>query len=78
MPAAKKIERVRARHAFVVMYEGEWIQLAEGEIVRVGHPLLESLGPAAVEEHFESADTFGRWDVDVEQATAAPGEKRNR
>lgn len=76
MPPSRKIERVRARHAFGVSYDGEVIQIAKGEVVRVGHPLLDSLGPAAVKEHFEPVDTFGRWDVDVEQATAAPGERR--
>jgi hypothetical protein len=76
MPAAKKVERLRAKQAFGVMYDGEWIQISHHEVVRVGHPLLKSLGPAAVAEHFEPVEAFGRWDVDVEQATAAPGEKR--
>lgn len=78
MPPAKKIERVRAKHAFGVMYDGEWIQIPQGEIVRVGSPLLQSLGSAAEREHFEPVESFGRWDVDVEQATAAPGERRER
>jgi len=69
-------KRYRAKHAFGVMYEGEHITIAEHEIVRAGHPLLTQLGKAAVEEHFESVESFGRFDV--EQATAAPGEKRKR
>lgn len=76
MPPAKKLERLRAKQAFGVMYDGELIQIHKGEIVRVGHPLLTSLGRAAVAEHFEPVESFGRWDVDVEQATAGPGEKR--
>jgi hypothetical protein len=40
-----------------------------GEIVRAGHPLLKGR-----EEHVEPVESFGRFDV--EQATAAPGEKR--
>jgi hypothetical protein len=71
MPARKKVERYRAKHAFGVMYEGEHITIPEGEIVRAGHPLLKGR-----DEHFEPVESFGRFDVDVEQATAAPGEKR--
>jgi hypothetical protein len=76
MPPTKKPDRLRAKHAFGVSYEGEIIQIAKGEVVRVGHPLLDSLGRNAVTEHFEPVQSFGRWDVDVEQATAAPGERR--
>jgi hypothetical protein len=72
MPQPKKtvVERYRAKYAFGVMYEGEQITIPQGEIVRAGHPLLEGR-----EEHFEPVESFGRFDV--EQATAAPGEKRN-
>jgi hypothetical protein len=51
------------------MFEGEQITIPAGEIVRAGHPLLKGR-----EEHFEPVESFGRFDV--EQATAAPGEKR--
>ena len=71
MPPRKKPEYYRARHAFGVMYEGEHITIPAGEIVRSGHPLLKGR-----DEHFEPVERFGRFDVDVEQATAAPGEKR--
>ena len=73
MPPAKTY--VKAKHAFGVQYEGEFITVSEGEVVPVGHKLLKQLGKAAIEEHFEPVESFGRWDK-VEQATAAPGEKR--
>lgn len=75
----------KAKHAFGVMYRGEFITVAEGEIVpdtrgTEGAKLLHKLGKAGLEEHFEPVETFGRFDhkaaADVEQATAAPGEKR--
>jgi len=65
----------KAKHAFGVQYEGEFITIAADEIVPAGHALLKQLGKAAVAEHFEEVTSFGRWDK-VEQATAAPGEKR--
>ncbi len=68
MPA-KKVTHYRAKHAFGVMLDGEQITVAAHEIVRAGHPLLEGR-----DEHFEAVESFGRFDV--EQATAAPGEKR--
>ena len=64
----------RVKQAFGVQYGGEMITLSAGEYVPAGHPLLKQLGKASVAEHFEEATSFGRWDV--EQATAAPGEKR--
>jgi hypothetical protein len=71
MAPPKKVTHYRAKHAFGVMYEGEQITIPAGEIVRAGHPLLKGLS-----EHFEPVVSHGRFDVDVEQATAAPGEKR--
>lgn len=59
----------RAKESFVTMFEGEQINVAAGELVRAGHPLLKRR-----EELFEEVESFGRFDV--EQATAAPGEKR--
>jgi hypothetical protein len=73
MPAAKTY--LKARHAFGVQYQGEFITISEGELVPSGHALLKQLGKAGVAEHFEEVTSFGRWDK-VEQATAAPGEKR--
>jgi hypothetical protein len=66
---AKKPEFYRAKESFVTMFKGEQISVAAGEFVRAGHPILKRR-----EEHFEPVDNFGRFDV--EQATAAPGEKR--
>lgn len=74
MPATKKATYYKARHAFGVMFNGEHITIAADEVVPAGHALLKQIGAAAVEEHFEPVSTFGRFDV--EQATAAPGEKR--
>jgi hypothetical protein len=65
----------KARHAFGVQYQGEHITVGADELIPAGHPLLKQLGKEAVEEHFEPVTSFGRWDR-VEQATAAPGEKR--
>lgn len=65
----KKPDYYRAKEGFVTMFDGEQISVAAGEIVRAGHPLLKRR-----EEHFVPVENFGRFDV--EQATAAPGEKR--
>jgi hypothetical protein len=64
----------RARHAFGVMFKGEQITVAAGEYLPADHELVKQLGKAGVDEHLEPATSFGRFDV--EQATAAPGEKR--
>jgi hypothetical protein len=77
-PRAKRVSGgtyFKARHAFGVQYQGEFITVAEGELVPAGHKLLKQLGSKGAEEHFEPVTSFGRWDK-VEQATAAPGEKR--
>lgn len=75
MPARKKSDYFKAREAFGVMFEGEQITVPAGEIVPAGHPLLKGRG-----ELFEPVVSFGRFDTaerpEVEQATAAPGEKR--
>lgn len=71
MAPPRKVVRYRAKYAFGVMYEGENITVPAGEVVRAGHPLLKGRS-----EHFEPVESFGRFDVDVEQATAAPGELR--
>jgi hypothetical protein len=75
---------VKAREAFGCEYEGELITVAAGELVPAGHPITK--GRDAL---FEPVTSFGRWDQpaeskddadddehEVEQATAAPGEKR--
>lgn len=70
----KKADYYRAKEGFGAMQDGEMIHVAAGEFVRAGHPILKRR-----EELFEPVTSFGRFDVDppeVEQATAAPGEKR--
>ena len=66
---AKKPDYYRAKESFVTMYDGEQVSVAAGEYVRAGHPILKRR-----EDHFVPVESFGRFDV--EQATAAPGEKR--
>ncbi len=66
---ASKPKYYRCKESFVTQYNGETVNVAAGEIVRAGHPILKRR-----ESHFEPVDHFGRFDV--EQATAAPGEKR--
>jgi hypothetical protein len=73
MPPAKAY--YKARHAFGVQYQGEFITISEGELVPAGHALLKQLGKVAVAEHFEEVTSFSRWDK-VETATQAPGERR--
>jgi hypothetical protein len=65
----KKVTYYRAKASFVTQYEGESVNVPAGEIVRAGHPILKRR-----EDLFEPVESFGRFDV--EQATAAPGEKR--
>lgn len=66
-----KPEFYRARESFVAtMEDGELVSVSRGELVRAGHTILKR------REHlFESADSVGRF-TQIEQATAAPGEKR--
>lgn len=66
---AKKPDFYRAKEAFVTQFEGDQVSVAAGELVRAGHPILKRR-----EDLFEPVSDFGRFDV--EQATAAPGEKR--
>ena len=64
----------RANQGFATTLDGEPLFVQKGELVRDGHPLLKGR-----EDLFDPAENFGRFDVDakdVEQATAAPGEKR--
>lgn len=65
----KKPDYYRAKESFVTVFEGEQLSVGAGELVRAGHPLLKRR-----EELFSPVEDFGRFDV--EQATAAPGEKR--
>jgi len=76
-------KRYIAKHAFGVQFEGAFITIAAGQEVdggtKAGAKLLKQLGKA-VDDHFDpyvGQGQFARPDrPDVEQATAAPGEKR--
>ena len=63
--AAAKI--VVARESFVAEHEGRELLVSAGTRVRAGHPLAK-----AHPDLFEPAEPR----PDIEQATAAPGEKR--
>jgi hypothetical protein len=59
-----------ARESFATQYEGGPVVVRKGENVRADHPLVR-----ANPEKFAPVELSSRWDT-VEQATAAPGEKR--
>jgi hypothetical protein len=61
----------RAKEGFGTVFDGAPVHVAAGEIVRAGHPILRRR-----EDLFEPVTSFGRFDV--EQASAAPAEKRGR
>jgi hypothetical protein len=69
MPRTKKADMYMARESFATTIDDEPIFVRKGELARAGHPILKSHG-----DLFEPAEDFIRFDV--EQATAAPGEKR--
>lgn len=58
-----------AKVGFSCELDGERYQVTAGERIRFGHPLLRSQP-----DYFEPVDTTVHYDV--EQATAAPGERR--
>ncbi len=61
-----------AKTSFVCEVDGERVHVTAGERVRSGHALLRVQG-----EYFEPVDTTVHYDMPaVEQATAAPGERR--
>ncbi len=66
----KKSDLVSARGGFIGVVGGETITLSRGDLVESDHPI--------VKKHPELFETpFLRYPL-TEQATAAPGEKRNR
>lgn len=68
MAQAKKPHYFKAREAFVTFFEGEQVALAAGDLVDPDHPIVKG-----------REELFTPWDgprFSVEQATAAPGEKR--
>jgi hypothetical protein len=70
--AKEKPKFYRAKQGFATMYDGDQVFIAAGELVSPDHPILKRR-----EEFFEPVFSFGRFDTgSVEQATAAPGEKR--
>jgi hypothetical protein len=71
MPPRKRQEQeiYVATHGFACEVDGDEVRVAQGERVRRGHPLLRSHT-----SYFEPVDEGVHYDV--EQATAAPGEKR--
>ena len=75
MPGTKlektKTGYYEANQGFATTFEGEPLFVQKGELVHKSHPLLKGR-----EELFDPADRITRFDV--EQATAAPGEKRGR
>ena len=69
MARPKKIDLYQPKESFVTMFEGEQLSVSTRDLVRAGHPLLKGR-----EDLFKPAENVVRFDV--EQATAAPGEKR--
>lgn len=69
MAAQKKVELYKAKESFVTHIDGEQISVVRGDLVRAGHAMLKGR-----EDLFEPATDYIRFDV--EQATAAPGERR--
>ena len=69
MARPKKIELYQAKEPFVTMFNGEQVSVSAKDLVRAGHPLLKGR-----EDLFKPAENVVRFEV--EQATAAPGEKK--
>jgi hypothetical protein len=69
MPRTKQPDLYVAKQSFWHELDGVPTFVAQGERVRHGHELLRACG-----DYFEPADTTVKYDV--EQATAAPGERR--
>lgn len=63
------IQYYQAKESFVTMLNGEPQQVSAGDLVHPDHPILKGR-----ESLFRPARDHVRFDV--EQATAAPGEKR--
>lgn len=66
---SNKTDVYQAKESFGVMLDGAWEAVQKGDLVRHGHKLLKQCP-----DRFEPGEVFVRFDV--EQATAAPGEKR--
>jgi hypothetical protein len=64
-----KPDLYQAVEAFGIQLDGEWMTVQKDDLVRAGHPLLKQ-----APDRFKPAEGYVRFEV--EQATAAPGEKR--
>lgn len=65
----RKNDLWQAKESFVTQQGGDTISVTKGDLVRAGHPILKGR-----EDLFKPAEGYVRFDI--EQATAAPGEKR--
>ena len=68
---AVKAEYYRAKEGFAANVDGELVFVAAGELFRAGHSIMKRR-----ESLFAPVTDLGR--PDIEQATAAPGEKRGK
>lgn len=69
MPRPHKIDLYMAKESFAATIDGDYVSVSKGDLVRAGHPILKGR-----ESLFVPAEGYVRFDV--EQATAAPGERR--
>jgi hypothetical protein len=69
MPARKKVDLFMATESFATTVDGEPTFVRKGELAHGDHPILKTH-----KDLFKPAENYVRFDV--EQATAAPGEKR--
>ena len=67
----QKSDLYMANQAAAINIDGEELWVKKGDLVRAGHPLLKGR-----DWLFDPAEGYVRFDV--EQATAAPGEKRGQ
>lgn len=71
MARPRKVDMYVCREAFVAtMPDGDRVAVKVGELARAGHPIIQGR-----EEFWEPVEKHIRFDV--EQATAAPGERRH-
>lgn len=65
----ERVEYYQAKESFVTTLDGEIVQVSAGDLVHPDHPILK--GRSVL---FQVAKDYVRFNI--EQATAAPGEKR--
>ena len=71
----------RAKTGVNLPVDGAMVLIPADALLPAGSPIIKKLNKAALEEHFTEVEPGGGADrgfgpFDVEQATAAPGEKR--